>query len=74
MKVYITKDSSGLIQLWKIQPDKFISKQGDFIWGNSKHKEIGIEVNSIFCDYMKDKIFAEFDLILLKFQTIDEKV
>ena len=52
MTVYLTKDSTGLIQLWKNKPQRTNDDYGGYIWFS--HSEIGIEVNNVLWEYMRD--------------------
>jgi len=52
MTVYLTKDSTGLIQLWKNKPRRTNDECGGYIWFS--HSEIGIEVNNVLWEYMRD--------------------
>jgi len=49
MKIYLTRDNAGLIQLWKNKPEKLNSKIGP-IYGHPSTGELGIEVNSVFSE------------------------
>ena len=55
MKVWITRDSTGLIQMWKYKPKKIITAAG-FIFADLEHNFIGIEVNSIFNEDTEKKV------------------
>lgn len=49
MSIFVTRDSSGLIQLWKYRPQE-IRTGTDVIYGDNEHNFIGIEANELIND------------------------
>ena len=68
MSVYLTKNSYGLIQLWKHRPklchDPF--NKANLVWETVEKGEYGVEVNVIFGKFMTDKPVEE--IVELKFK------
>jgi hypothetical protein len=61
MRAYLTKNSYGLIQLWKHKP-KLCHNPFDkakLVWETSKKGEYGVESNVIFGKFMDDKPIEE---------------